>query len=174
MKFGFVHFPRKCSVERSLKKEPEVGKTQGRLRPRERFMACNEDVGGVVLCLRPVSIMDLASQLAIDRAAHDLVRLLFSTIPVCQPATKRWKTEKNLLPDDRHSVQVLPHYPPRWSEVRCGLVCVLSISTSGFDAFEGELLNEIGFIWFVNRNKCAVTIHSEVVVWCGLCIDFRF
>lgn len=97
-----------------------MGKTQGGLRPRERFMACNEDVGGVVLCLRPVSIMDLASQLAIDRAAHDLVRLLFSTIPVCQPATKRWKTEKNLLPDDRYSVQVLPHYPPRWSEVRCG------------------------------------------------------
>lgn len=81
-------------------------------------MACNEDVGGVVLCLRPVSIMDLASQLAIDRAAHDLVRPLFSTIPVCQPATKRWKTEKNLLPDDRYSVQVLPHYLPRWSEVR--------------------------------------------------------
>lgn len=91
-------------------RESKKGKSVREIGPSERFIGSNEDVGGVqvdVLWLRPVSIMDLASQLAIDCTAHDLVFLLFFTLPVCQPATK---TKKNLLPDGRYSVQILSHY----------------------------------------------------------------
>lgn len=94
-------------------RESKKGKSAREIGPSERFIGSNEDVGGVqvdVLWLRPVSIMDLASQLAIDCTAHDLVFLLFFPLPVCQPATKRWRTKKNLLPDDRYSVQKLSHY----------------------------------------------------------------
>lgn len=94
-------------------RESKKGKSAREIGPSERFIGSNEDVGGVqvdVLWHRPVSIMDLASQLAIDCTAHDLVFLLFFPLPVCQPATKRWRTKKNLLPDDRYSVQKLSHY----------------------------------------------------------------
>lgn len=81
--------------------------------PSERFIGSNEGVGGVlvvVLWLWPVSIMDLASQLAINCTAHSLVRLLFFTLPVCQPPTQRRRMKQKLLPDDRYSVQILSHY----------------------------------------------------------------
>lgn len=115
----------------ALPRETYCGEKRGRARkakcareigPSERFIGSNEDVGGVqvvVLWLRPVSIMDLASQLAIDCTAHDLVCLLFFTLPVCQPATQRRRAKQNLLADDRYSVQMLSHYPKgglRWGE----------------------------------------------------------
>lgn len=72
-----------------------------------------------VLCLRPVSIMELASQLAIDCAAHDLVLPLFFTIPVCQAATKGWEDGEESSP--RRQIQCPDAFslPKRCSEVRC-------------------------------------------------------
>lgn len=98
---------------REKARESKKRKSVREIGPSERFIGSNEGIGGVqvvVLWLRPVSIMDLASQLAIDCTAHDLVRLLFFTLPVCQPDTQRWRTKQDLLPDDRYSVQILSHY----------------------------------------------------------------
>lgn len=94
-------------------RESKKGNSTSDIGPSERFIGSNEDIGGVqadVLWPRTVSIMDLASQLAIDCTAHDLVFPLFFTLSVCQPATKRQRTRKNPLPDDRYSFQILPHY----------------------------------------------------------------
>lgn len=74
---------REAKKKASRKRADEIG-------PSERFIGSNEDVVGVqvdVSWLSPVSVMDLASQLAIDCAAHDLVFLLFFTLSVCQTAT---------------------------------------------------------------------------------------
>ncbi len=98
---------------RQKQRESKTGLSVREIGPSERFICSNEDVGGVqvvVLWLRPVSIMDLASQLAIDCTAHDLVCLLFFSLSACQPATQRWQTRQNLFLDDRYSVQILSHY----------------------------------------------------------------
>lgn len=95
------------------KQERAKGEEHREIGPSERFIGSNEGVGGVqvvVLWLRPVSIMDLASQLAIDCTAHNLVCLWFFTLPVCQPDTQRWRTKQNPLPGDRYSVSILSHY----------------------------------------------------------------
>lgn len=77
----------KRDVQRSLKKASR--ESADKIGPGERFIGGNEDVVGVqvdVSWLSPVSVMDLASRLAIDCAAHDLVFLLFFTPSVCQTA----------------------------------------------------------------------------------------
>lgn len=103
-------FPGRRTVR---KQERAKGEEHREIGPSERFIGSNEGVGGVqvvVLWLRPVSIMDLASQLAIDCTAHNLVCLWFFTLPVCQPDTQRWRTKQNPLPGDRYSVSILSHY----------------------------------------------------------------
>lgn len=53
--------------------------------PGERFAGSNEGGGGPQV-VRPVSVTDLATQLAIDCTARAFFCLLFFTLPVCQPA----------------------------------------------------------------------------------------
>ena len=103
----------RCTVERNQKEAKMSRARWGETGHGERFIGSNEGVGGVqvvVLWLWPVSIMDLASQRAIDCIAHNLVLLLFLALAVCQPAMLRLRTRQNLLPDDRYSVQLLSHY----------------------------------------------------------------
>lgn len=104
-----------------MRESQKGGKSTGEIGPSERFIGSNEDVGGVqvgVLCLRPVSIMEPASQLAIDRAAHDLVLPLFFTIPVCQAATEGREHEEESSAARRIQCPDAFSLPKRWSEVR--------------------------------------------------------